>query len=626
LKQIHSLLKRQLKRFFGTDSLPKECPDFIVAVNEAYSQFDTDRAALERSLDLSSEELLKANSQMYAVFERIIKSSVDGILAFDRECGCTVWNPGMERITGVSKEQALGKHTFDVFPPFKETMEHRFFSETLAGKTVIAKEMLYIIPETDLRGFFEGHFSPLRNESGHIIGGLAIIRDITDRKQAEETIKRQAYYDTLTGLPNRTLFQDRLRQAILVGAREDKPTAVLLLDLNSFKEINNTLGHHRGDALLQMMGPRLQEVLRVSDTIARFGGDEFGVLLPNTDTEGASQVARKILKALEPPFMIEGLPINVETSIGIALHPDHGGNPDSLIQRADVAMYTAKRIDGGYAIYKPKQDQHSPRRLALMGELRHAIEREQLFLHYQPKISLKTGKIMGVEALVRWRHPQLGIIPPDQFIVPAEQTGIIKPLTAWILNTALWQCKSWHQGGLEIPIAVNLSARTLHDPQLADEVAKLLQTYGMAPQVLQLEITETAIMVDPGHVLGIVDRLSQMGIPFSIDDFGTGYSSMAYLKRLPVDEIKIDRSFVKDMIGNDNDAVIVRSTIDLGHNLDLKVVAEGVENRETWDRLAALGCDAAQGYYMSRPIPAEELTRWLSESPWGLKGSQGNIE
>lgn len=528
MEQIHSLLKRQLRRYFSSaDSLPKECPGFIEAVNNAYWQFDTDRAMLERSLELSSQELIQANSDMRALFERIINSSVDGIMAFDRNFRYTVWNPGMERITGVSEKEALGKRAFDVFPPFRETAADRSFSEALAGKTMIAKERSYTIPETGKQGFFEGHFSPLRNESGEIIGGLAIIRDITERKQAEkalqesemrfrsvtqsandaiiaansggkivfwnkgaqttfgyseeevlgkpltvlmpqqyrddhligiermrstgqsrvigktvemhglrkngsefplelclatwkieeeifysgiirditdrkraeETIKHQAYYDTLTGLPNRTLFQDRLRQVILTGMREKKPAAVLLLDLDRFKEINNTLGHHRGDSLLQLMGPRLQGILRESDTVSRFGGDEFAVLLPNTDSEGASQTARKILKALEPPFMIEGLPINVETSIGIAVYPDHGENPNTLIQLADTAMYTAKRTGCGYAIYAAEQDQHSPRRLALMGELRQAIEQEQLCLHYQPKINLKTGRVIGVEAL-----------------------------------------------------------------------------------------------------------------------------------------------------------------------------------------------------------------------------------
>jgi diguanylate cyclase (GGDEF)-like protein len=445
-------------------------------------------------------------------------------------------------------------------------------------------------------------------------------RSRRDHKQSEELVKYLAYCDPMTGLPNRTLLQDRLKQAISIAAHKKHPMAFLLMDLDRFKEINDTLGHPRGDLLLQQVGARLKSVLWEPDTVSRLGGDEFAVLLPRLAApEDINVVIQKIQNVLKAPFMIEGLPIAVDASMGIALYPDHGTDVETLIQRADVAMYVAKRTGSGYAFYSSEQNHHSPHRLALMGGLREAVEFDQLRLHYQPIISLKTGRVMDVEALVRWQHPQHGMVPPGQFIPLAEQTGLIKPITLWVLSAALNQCRAWQQAGMTIPVSVNLSARNLHDPELPDQVRRLLETSGLPADRLKLEITESAIMTDSARALETLMRLSGMGVRLSLDDFGTGYSSLGYLKKLPVDEIKIDRSFVTDMTRDENDEMIVRSTIDLGHNLGRKVVAEGVEKKETWDRLAALGCDAAQGYYMSRPVPPSELSRWAGESPWGLK-------
>ncbi|MBI3995195.1 MAG: EAL domain-containing protein [Nitrospirae bacterium] len=436
--------------------------------------------------------------------------------------------------------------------------------------------------------------------------------------EAEKMIQHMAYYDTLTGLPNRNMIYDRLLNAIRINVDADKSFALLLMDLDHFKDVNDTLGHHRGDRLLQQVGSRLQTALRPSDLVARLGGDEFAVMLPLSGSGDAELVAQKVMKALEPAFLIEGLPVAVEASIGIAIYPDHGANPDSLMQRADVAMYAAKQSGRGSIIYNAEHDRHSPRRLALMGELRQAIGQNQLLLHYQPKIDLKTRRVIGVEALARWKHPEHGFIPPDEFIPPAEQTGLIKPLTLWIFNKAQRQCLVWRREGKPLTMSVNLSARNLLDPHLPDQLAKLMQTSSGVSEGLELEITESAIMADPARALESITRLRTLGIRFSIDDFGIGYSSLAYLKKLPVDSVKIDKSFVINMAGNQNDSVIVRSTVELAHNMGLKVVAEGVENRDIWDRLSALGCDEAQGYYMARPMPAEDLTRWVGESPWGL--------
>jgi diguanylate cyclase (GGDEF)-like protein len=447
---------------------------------------------------------------------------------------------------------------------------------------------------------------------------ICVIEDYTERKAQAAALEYKATHDALTDLPNRFLFHDRLQQALRAGLREKKPLALLVMDLDRFKEINDTLGHLIGDRLLQEAGRRIRGVLRESDTVARLGGDEFALLLPGARVNDAVLVVEKVQKALARPFTLEGLSLDVEASFGIALFPEHGEDADTLIRRADVAMYVAKQAGSGYALYASEQDQYTPRRLMLIGELRHAIELNQLVLHYQPKINLRTGRVTGVEALVRWQHPQHGLIPPAEFISLAEQTGAIKPLTLWVLEEALRQCQAWHQAGLTLTVAVNLSARNLQDPQLVDQVAGFLETAGAAPSRLELEVTESVIMADPARALETLTRLSAMGVRLAIDDFGAGYSSLSYLKKLPVNELKIDKTFVINMATDDNDAVIVRSTIDLAHNLGLAVVAEGVETQASWNRLAALGCDAAQGYWMSRPLPAADLTRWLAELPFGV--------
>lgn len=445
--------------------------------------------------------------------------------------------------------------------------------------------------------------------------GLAEAHGRRERRRAEETIHQLAYYDVLTKLPNRTLLRDQLQHAIRSGQEEHTPVALLLMDLDRFKEVNDTLGHPHGDRLLEQIGPRIQAVLHASETIARLGGDEFAVVVPAADARRATLIAEKILRAIEEPFTIEGLPLAIEASIGVALAPDHGVDPDRLIQCADVAMYLAKAKRSGYMIYQPDLDQHSPRRLALFGELRHAIDRKQLFLLYQPKIDLPSGRLIGVEALIRWDHPEHGVIPPDEFIPVAERSGLIKPLTLWVLESALGQCRAWHQAGLPLSVAVNLSARNLHDLELPEQVAGQLRASGVAPSRLELEITESVVMSDPSRAMDVLTRLSALGAKLSIDDFGTGYSSLGYLKRLPVHQLKIDKSFIIDLARNTGDTVIVRSTIELAHNLGLTVVAEGVETPEVRRKLIELGCDSAQGYGIGRPMAADDVVRWRAACP-----------
>jgi diguanylate cyclase (GGDEF)-like protein len=455
-------------------------------------------------------------------------------------------------------------------------------------------------------------------ENGRIVEVSAIARDITDRKRMEETLRHQALHDALTGLPNRTLLRDRVHQATLAARRDRRPLALLVMDLDQFKEVNDTLGHEAGDILLQQMSARLQNAIRASDTVARLGGDEFAVLLPIVHRAGATRVALKLLEAIEPPIPLAEHGVEIRLSIGIALYPDHGEDAEALLRRADVAMYAAKHRGSGFQVYEPNQDQYSPQRLALRAELRAAIERDELTLHYQPKVDLATARIAGVEALIRWQHPRHGLVPPGQFIPWAEEVGLIHPISHWVLQAAIKQAGAWHAAGLDLPIAVNLSAADLHDDALSQTIGDLLESLNVPPADLVLEITESKIMTDPGRALGTLARLHTMGVPIALDDFGTGYSSLGYLKRLPVTQVKIDKSFVIDMATDQNDAAIVLATISLSHALGLTVVAEGVEETATWEALASLGCDQVQGYYVARPMAAADFLEWLQASPWGV--------
>ncbi|MGB2953390.1 MAG: EAL domain-containing protein [Gaiellaceae bacterium] len=440
-----------------------------------------------------------------------------------------------------------------------------------------------------------------------------ILRRVTLRLRRQmEEIERRALHDELTGLPNRTLFRDRVEQSILAARREGSSAVVMFLDVDHFKGINDTLGHEAGDVLLQALGARLRDEMRASETLARLGGDEFAILC-SSSSEEAVLLAERLHAALEAPFALRGFPLEVAVSIGIAAYPEHGDDADALLQHADVAMYVAKEARAGTAAYDAEQDTNDTARLALAGELRRAIEDEQLVLHFQPKAELESGRILGVEALVRWQHPEHGFIPPNEFVPIAERTGLIKPLSRYVVAAALRQCSAWCAAGLDLHVAVNLTIPDLLDLELPDLIAGLLAETGVRPEQLELEITESTILADPFRVRQVLSRLNEMGLRLAIDDFGTGYSSLAYLRRLPVQTIKIDRSFVMDMCENPNDATIVRSTIELGRNLGLAVVAEGVESQEAWDILRSQGCTFAQGYLIGRPMPAEDLAGLLEE-------------
>jgi diguanylate cyclase (GGDEF)-like protein/PAS domain S-box-containing protein len=449
----------------------------------------------------------------------------------------------------------------------------------------------------------------LRDVQGHAKRLSGSLSDVTDRKKQAAALEHQALHDALTGLPNRTLLHDRLSHALVSARKQDGIFALIVMDLDRFKDINDTLGHHTGDLLLQQVCARLIRLVRPSDTVARLGGDEFALLLPGADEVYARHVSQKVMLALNKLFEIGNHQLYVGGSLGIALYPQHGDDVPSLIQHADVAMYQAKRSNSGCSVYDVQQDRHSVHRLELEKDLREAIENDTLELHYQPKVDLRNGAMIGVEALLRWNHPQHGVVAPNELIPMTEETGLIKPLTMWVLNAALHQCSEWRRTGIDLNVAINLSVWNLQDPSLVDSIRAALATWGVPPANLGLEITESGMMADPERAQISLNALDAMGIELAIDDYGTGFSSLAYLHRLPVDSLKIDKSFVMDMVTNADNTTIVRSTIDLAHGLGIKVVAEGVETEQAYQQLCDMGCNTAQGYYIGRPKPAAAITR-----------------
>jgi diguanylate cyclase (GGDEF)-like protein len=453
------------------------------------------------------------------------------------------------------------------------------------------------------------------------VGGLVLTaHDVTDRLAMHQEMEHRALHDELTGLPNRALLFDRFERALLSASRSRSSVALLLLDLERFKEVNDTFGHHYGDELLRQIGPRLADALREVDTIARLGGDEFAILLVDVNgVDMAVEVAAHLLDTLAIPFHVEGVDLDVEASIGVVVSGQHGQDVITLMQHADIAMYAAKTQHLGVFAYDPKVDGHSASKLAMVGDLRRALENRELVLLYQPKIGILSGNLVGAEALLRWNHPRDGLVLPDDFIPIAERTGLINPLTRHVLDTALRQARSWVDSGQPLPIAVNLSTRNLHDEHFAELVGDLLAEHDVPARLLELEVTESAIMIDPERAREMLEKLSALGVRIALDDFGVGYTSLSQLKALPISEIKIDRSFVMTMTGDHNDSLIVQSVISLGHNLGLTLVAEGVETESTLTLLARFGCDIAQGSHFSKPLTAAGFDTWRPSRTAGLR-------
>jgi diguanylate cyclase (GGDEF)-like protein len=443
--------------------------------------------------------------------------------------------------------------------------------------------------------------------------GLLYLSLFTLVKRASRRLHHQAHHDTLTDLPNRTALYERVVRVAGSVRAFGGLAGLLLIDLDRFKEVNDTLGHDQGDRLLRDVADRLRGALRRGDTLARLGGDEFAVLLHDLpDRAAAVELASRLLRALEEPFVVRGVTVQLEASVGVAICPDHGSDVTALVRRADVAMYDAKREQGRVRVYDATRDPYSPARLQRVGELRAALTRGELVLHYQPKVSVDGGEVTGVEALVRWEHPRHGLLPPAEFLPLAERTGLMGDLTRWVIDSALAQARAWQDDGIEVPIAINLAAANVLDAGLPDHVAERLAHWGVPGERLTCELSEHTVMADPRRAHEVLDRLRALGVRLSLDDFGTGHSSLSYLKRLPLDEVKIDRAFVSGIVGDVNDLLIVRSTIDLARSLGLEVVAEGVEGEDVLDHLRTLRCHEAQGFHLSRPLPADALVDWLT--------------
>jgi|APTNR8051073442_1049403.scaffolds.fasta_scaffold21384_1 diguanylate cyclase (GGDEF)-like protein/PAS domain S-box-containing protein len=542
----------------------------------------------------TSLRLQRADALIHGVFE----NSFDAIAIFGPEGRIEAANDGLARLFGVTKAYLTGLVLFELFPDGMGGLENGIRSGSGGGGYV---------ETTGRRG--DGSAFPVEIALGRItltedMRFVAIVRDISDRKLQQEKLRHQALHDALTGLPNRTLFCDRLEHALVQTQRSGKPLALLMIDLDRFKEVNDTLGHQVGDLLLCDVGRRLRETVRKGDSVARLGGDEFAVLLPSVaDEANAFHLSSRLAQSLSEPLDCNGIVIEVGASVGIALYPDHAGDKETLLKCADVAMYAAKSQHLGITVYSPANDTNSIRNLTLTGELRRAIEGRQLYLAYQPKLDVRTGRVSRFEGLARWNHHLHGPIHATEFVTHAERTGLIQHLTMLTLDLGLSQIAEWQKITAEVNIALNLSARSLHDNKLPELLSDMLGKWSVEAKCLTLEITESAIMLDPARAMKVAERIAELGVKLSIDDFGTGYSSLAYLSQLPVEELKIDKSFVQQMLNRDRDAAIVHSTIDLAHNLGLKVVAEGVENGDVLARLRELDCDFAQGFFIGMPEP-----------------------
>ena len=614
-------VNRTLQRAIGDTSMicvPLFAGDKPVAVLNVMSASETerldedDRRMLELlAVGLSAAVSRAAEFRAKARFEAVFASALTGMMVMDLGGTILGVNPALEDLLGRRASEVEGVKPDEFVHPddreaaverahrvmsgeMRSTLEHRYVRAD--GGIVWVDVSLSIVPASEGGG------------EGFII---ATFQDLTRRKAAESALRaqaelnqHQALHDALTGLPNRTLFHDRIGQALHRARRSDAGVAVLMLDLDRFKEVNDSLGHGAGDAVLVEIGRRLDGMLRASDTVARLGGDEFGVLLPDqTSVADVAMAAERVRAAIQAPVIVEGLPLSVDASIGIALYPRDGRELETLLQHADAAMYHAKNGSTGIAFYESSRSEGDLLRLTLVGELRRALDERELALHYQPKARLADGTVQTVEALLRWNHPDRGLVLPGEFIPIVQQTGLIEPLSRHVVDLALRQCRAWLEAGLRLAVSVNLAARNLTDGEFPALVERLLAEHGVDGSLLEIELTETAMLADAVRSRQAIERLAALGARISIDDFGTGYFSLTQLRNLPVSEVKIDRSLI-------GDEVIVRSTIELGRNLGIDVVAEGVETAEAWQRLATLGCTFAQGFHLCPPLPADELTAW----------------
>jgi len=594
-------------------------PDVLRAKVTGFVNLFVQSQHLQRSLDSIVE--LNAALRVSEVRARAVLENVaDGIVTAGEAGLIESFNRSAQALLGYREDEVIGRPLKLIVAP----SHHEQFSESARAKWSLLNANAIPAQSSETVGCHkDGTCFPMemgisQMQIGQRTFTIACVRDISGRKAYTDALEHRTLHDDLTGLPNRTLFADRLDRAIAFADRTDEPRGVLLVDLDNFREINETRGREQGDALLRAVAGRLRAAMRDSDTVGRVGDDSFAILPSGeVDVEAAAAIAWKVRDVFEPPFLVDGDAIEVRGSIGIALFPQHGRTTVDLLRRADLAMHQAKGSGHGLAVFVANQEDQTAHRLSILNDLRDGIPRDELILHYQPKIDLTAGRrTTGVEALVRWAHPTDGLLMPGQFMPEAERSELIEPLTRWVVNEALRQQRVWLDAGLDLTMAVNVSARSLtRRSSLPETVATLTDRWGIPPGKLILELTENAII--NLEVARVLELFHATGERLAIDDFGTGHSSLAYLRQLTIDEIKIDQSFVINLPSVTGDAVIVRSIIDLAHNLGLTVVAEGVEDEASLEILVKHGCDSAQGYFFSRPLAAEALGTWLAESPFG---------
>ena len=565
---------------------------------------------LEEIVKRRTAELNKANQTLSV----LIQASPLAIFVLDTEAKVSLWNPAAQEMFGWTESELLNR-PFPLIPDDQQEAFQASFADALSGKIITDYETRRQKKDGSLIDVNVWR-AAFYDADGEISGIMAIVADITERKQAEARINYLAYHDTLTGLPNRVSFEEHLAASIALAGNERESLAVMFLSLDRFKKFNDTLGHIIGDQLLRNVAERLTLSLGEGNTVARFGSDEFSFLLTRiTEAEDAARLAREFQAVLDRSFNVEGHDLYVTSSIGISLYPDDGHDAQGLLKSAGAALYRAKQAGGGnYQFYTADMNERALHRLALENQLRWALERGEFKVYYQPQVSIDTGQITGMEALVRWQHPELGLVSPAEFIPLSEDTGLVAPIGEWVLRTACAQTKSWQDCGFNnLHVAVNLSPRQFQQPDLTSVVLRLLEETGLDASCLELEVTESSVMKNAETAISTLRELKAMGIRISIDDFGSGYSSLSYLKHLPIDVLKIDQSFVRDMTTDPKDAAIVMAIIQLAHSLQLQVKAEGVETEDQLHFLRLLRCDEMQGYLFCRPLPVEAFENLLLE-------------
>ena len=556
----------------------------------------TARDVTERKATLAALRESEQRLQTTIANAPVVLITVDATGTFTFAAG-----QGLQAV-GLRPEDLVGQNAFALYGEMPQLVEQ--MRRALNGEQAMALVEMHGL-------MIQIRYLPLTDDAGRVTGAIGVGTDVTERIRAENALRHQAVHDTLTELPNRTLLRDRVEQALRMRERDDTTLALLLIDLNGFKTVNDSAGHHHGDLLLRHAASVLRRVMRPTDTVARLGGDEFAVLLPDTDADTAVALVQTFTTVLNAPVALDGPMVRTTASVGIALAPTHGNDVSTLLRHADIAMYTAKRARQSYCIYTGARDDGEAERLTLIADLHHALRTRALTLVYQPIIGCADNRLWGVEALIRWSHPTRGPIPPDVFIPLAEEAGMITALSAWVLEEAIRQCGAWRAAGIMAAVAVNLSVWDLQDATLVTRVLALLTRHGVPPCALHLELTEGTVMREVARTAAVLTRLREYGVRTAIDDFGTGYSSFAYLRQLPAGALKIDKMFVRELGHETADVAIVRATIEMAHSLGMQVVAEGVEDAATLALLREMGCDLAQGYFISKPVPVADFTRWV---------------